>query len=215
MLQLLLKTWSAKVYVNNPGGLMDIKYAAFYNDIIEHGLVSGKPVTGFFELTARCNFQCKMCYVCGMEDHSSLLKKELTTEQWIEMGRQAMNSGVLFLTLTGGEIFMRRDFWQIYEAYANMGFIITLYTNGSLLTDEMIAKLAKQPPLRVSITLYGANPQTYGNVTGHPEGFDKVVTNISKLQAAGIDVHLKTTVIKYNRDAFDLTARLARSMDLG
>ena len=192
-----------------------MKYATFYKDIIENGLVLGKPVSGFFELTSRCNLRCKMCYICGIEDPGSLIERELTTAQWIKMGEQARDAGVLFLTLTGGEIFMRKDFLQIYEAFTQMGFIITLYTNATLLTDTIIKRLAEIPPLRISITLYGASASTYGKITEHPEAYEKTVTNIKKIKAAGIDVHLKTTVIKYNSNEFDKMARIARSMGLG
>jgi MoaA/NifB/PqqE/SkfB family radical SAM enzyme len=191
---------------------MALKYSVLYNGIIENGIVMGKPVSGFFELTSRCNFRCKMCYVCGMSEHQSLIKKELTTAQWIDMGKQARDAGVLFLVLTGGEIFMRKDFWEIYEALGNMGFIITLYTNGSLLNDDMIQRLAKQPPLKVSISVYGASAATYEKVTECADGYDKTITNIKKLINAGISVELKTTVIKANSEDFEELADLARSM---
>lgn len=188
------------------------KYSKFYNDIITNAITLGKPVSGFFELTSRCNLQCKMCYICGSEDHQSLVKRELTAEQWIELGTQARDAGVLFLTLTGGEMFIRKDFWQIYEAFTQMGFIITLFTNASLITDETVQRLAELPPLSVSITIYGANPTTYKKITGHPEAYEKTVTSIRKLINAGINVQLKTTVIKYNSGEFDQLAKLARSM---
>lgn len=193
---------------------MTLKYSDFYKDIIENGMVMGKPVSGFFELTSRCNLRCRMCYVCGIDDHKLLINKELSAARWIELGKEARDAGVLFITLTGGEIFIRKDFWQIYEAFTQMGFIITLFTNASLLNDDMILRLAKNPPLKVSITLYGASPETYEKVTGHPEAYEKTVTNIKKLKDAGINVQLKTTVIKYNSGEFAQLARFARSMEL-
>lgn len=192
---------------------MELKYSDFYNQIIENAIAMGKPVTGFFELTSRCNLRCKMCYVCG-DDHKSQMDKELTTAQWIELGKQARDAGVLFITLTGGEIFIRKDFWEIYEAFSQMGFIIRLYTNATLINDDIVQKLTKIPPALVSITVYGACPDTYGKVTGHPEAYEKTVANIKKLKAAGIIVQLKTTVIKYNSGEFQQLAELARSMGL-
>ncbi len=190
---------------------MALSYADFSLDIMANSIAKHIPVAGLFELTARCNFRCKMCYICGMEDHSTLIKSELTADQWIELGRQARDAGMLFLTLTGGEIFIRKDFWQIYEALTQMGLIITLFTNASLLTDEMIERLAELPPLKVSVSIYGSNPTTYGNVTGHPEAYQKVIDNIRKLTDAGIKVHLKTTVLKYNSDEYDQILELAQS----
>jgi MoaA/NifB/PqqE/SkfB family radical SAM enzyme len=190
-----------------------LKYSDFYNGILADGLRKGRPVSCFFELTSRCNFRCRMCYVCGT-DENSLMNRELTTEQWIELGRQARDAGVLYITLTGGEIFIRKDFFEIYEALQQMGFIITLFTNASLLNDDMIQRLVKNPPHRVSITIYGASAETYGKVTGNKAAFDKVVNNIKSLKAAGIPLQLKTTVIKYNSGEFRELAELARTMDL-
>lgn len=199
------------VYANKRRSF-NIKYAVFQNDIIQNAIVMGTPVSGFFELTSRCNFRCKMCYVCEMGDQKKLAEKELTADQWLDLGRQAMKAGVLFLTLTGGEIFIRKDFWQIYEGLSQMGFLITLYTNGSLLSDEMIQRLAKLPPFKISITIYGASPSTYEKITERLDGYDKTISNIQKLIEAGIKVELKTTVVKYNTGEFEQLARLARSM---
>lgn len=191
-----------------------MKLADFNQDIIDNGTATGKPVAGFFELTSRCNLRCKMCYVCGTDNHQPLLHEELTAAQWIELGKQACDAGLLFLTLTGGEIFIRKDFWQIYEALTNMGLIITLFTNGTLLNDDMIQRLTKLPPLKISITMYGANAETYGKVTGHPEAYEKTVTAVKKLVEAGIMVQLKTTVIKQNSGEFNEMAKFARSLGL-
>jgi len=191
-----------------------LKYSEFVKDIIENGIVMGKPVSGFFELTSRCNLRCKMCYICGQEDHKSLMGRELSAVQWIDLGRQARDAGLLYLTLTGGEILMRKDFMEIYEALSKMGLLITLYTNATLINDDILQLLTKYPPLRVSISVYGASPDTYGKVTGHPEAYEKTIKNIRKLKAAGIILQLKTTVIKYNKDDFQQLAELARTMGL-
>ena len=192
-----------------------MKYSEFYKSMAHNALVMEKPLTGAFELTSRCNLRCKMCYICGQNDTKESYSQELSTAQWIEMGKQASEAGVLFLLLTGGEIFMRKDFFEIYDALTNMGFIITLYTNGTLINDEIIQRLTKIPPYQVSITVYGANPDTYGKVTGHPEAYEKVVNNARKLIAAGINTELKTTVIHYNKGEYKKLAELAWSMDLG
>lgn len=191
---------------------MALKYSEFHKSIIENGIVMSKPVSGFFELTSRCNLSCKMCYVCGQDDHKLLMNKELSASQWIELGKQARDAGLLYLTLTGGEIFIRKDFLEIYEALAQMGFLITLFTNATLINDYIVERLMKNRPLKVSITVYGASPDSYGKVTGHPEAYEKTVTNIKKLKAAGIPLQLKTTVIKYNSDDFQQLAELARSI---
>lgn len=151
-----------------------------------------------FELTARCNLQCKMCYVCRPANDKLAKDKELTTAQWIRLAEEARDSGLLFLTLTGGEVFLREDFKTIYEKLTKLGFILKIYTNGTLMTPDIINWLATMPPKEVSITLYGTSRETYQKVTGHAEGFDKAVQAIDMLQAKGIQTEIKTTVIHGN-----------------
>lgn len=177
-------------------------WAEIYQKIINESVVAGVPTAGFFELTSRCNFHCKMCYICSMPQDGSYLENELSTSQWIKLGEEARDAGMLFLTLSGGEIFMRKDFFEIYEPLSEMGLNITLYTNGSLINAERAARLGKKPPSKVSITLYGASPETYGRVTGHPEGFHNTINAIKLLLAENIKVALKTTVIKENYKEF-------------
>jgi Predicted Fe-S oxidoreductases len=156
-----------------------------------------------------------MCYICGQDDPKSLLSKELSTAQWIEIGKQARDAGVLYLLLTGGEIFIRKDFFEIYEALMQMGLIVTLYTNGTLINDDIIKRLTEIPPYLLSITLYGSNPDAYGKVTGHPEAYEKVVRNVKKLVDAGINTELKTTIIKCNSMEYEELAELAWSFGIG
>ena len=95
----------------------------------------GLPIAGNFELTSRCNFQCKMCYV---HDQKNV---DLSAEEWISIGKSAVDQGMVFLLLTGGEPFLRPDFCEIYEALYKMGLLISINTNGSLIDDSMFAFL--------------------------------------------------------------------------
>ena len=75
---------------------------------LEHQAYIDKiPLKGTFELSARCNFNCNMCYVHLSEDQIKNIGRELTNEEWLEIARQARDAGMLYLTLTGGEVFAR------------------------------------------------------------------------------------------------------------
>lgn len=187
-------------------------WSEIYQSIINESIKEGAPTVGFFELTSRCNFHCKMCYICSMPEDRSYLENELSASQWIKLGEQARDAGMLFLTLSGGEILMRKDFFQIYEPLSEMGFNITLFTNGSLINAEKAARLGKKPPSKVSITLYGASPETYGRVTGHPEGFHNTLNAIKLLLAENIKVQLKTTVIRDNYKEFDEIFKISETL---
>ena len=84
------------------------------------------PLNGAFELTSRCNFNCKMCYIHNPSRDKSVVDRELTADQWIRLATDARDAGMLNLVLTGGEIFLRSDIEYIYETLSRMGFKIIL-----------------------------------------------------------------------------------------
>ncbi|HWP97013.1 MAG TPA: radical SAM protein [Syntrophomonadaceae bacterium] len=175
---------------------------------------NGSPVNANFELTSRCNLKCKMCYVCRPVNDQDAKSQELTAKQWIQLAREARDAGVLTLTLTGGEVFLRQDFKEIYEALARMGFILQIYTNGTIITPDIVKWLSKIPPSRVSITLYGGSAETCANVTGYAYAYDRMLRAVDLLNNAGILTEMKTTVIRDNIADFDSIYQLAQDRKL-
>lgn len=160
-------------------------------------------VAASFELTARCNLQCKMCYVRYLANDKQAKAKELTTAQWVRLAEEARDEGLLFLTLTGGEVLLREDFKELYEKLMKLGLIIKIYTNGTLITPHLADWLTTLPPKMMSITLYGASRDTYKKVTGFADGYDRATRGIDLLIDRGIPTEIKTTVIKDNVQDFD------------
>lgn len=162
------------------------------NYIHRKGAALGLPIAGNFELTSNCNFNCKMCYV-----HSDAHKELMTAEDWIELGRAARDAGMVFLLLTGGEPFLRRDFKQIYSALIEMGLLISINTNASLIDDDMFEFLCKHPPLRMNISLYACDNKVYEELCGRP-ACEIVKNNIRRLHDAGIGVKINASITPYN-----------------
>lgn len=177
------------------------------------GLVKGVPVSGTFELTPRCNFQCKMCYVHLSEEEKRTQGKELTKEEWIQIGKEAKEAGVVFLLLTGGEPFLRPDFMEIYQALKKMGFLISINTNGSLIRGKILEQLCNDPPARINITLYGGCNDTYEKLCGTPM-FEQVLENIEQLQKAGVSVRLNVSLTPYNCTDVESIFKIARERNL-
>lgn len=159
----------------------------------------GLPIGGNFELTARCNFNCPMCYVHLSKEQIEKSGKELTGKQWIELAREAKDRGMMFVLLTGGEPFVHPDFFEIYTAMKEMGLMISINSNGSLLKGEILEKLIENPPFRMNISLYGGTNDTYRKMCGLP-AFDTVIENIRSLKNAGIDVRINVSITPYNRE---------------
>ena len=171
----------------------------------------GLPIGGTFELTARCNFDCPMCYVHLKQEDIDAQGRELTKEQWIELARQARDAGMIFVLLTGGEPFVRKDFFEIYHAMKKMGLMISINSNGSMLRGEILQKLLEDPPVRVNVSLYGGSNETYRGMCGQP-AFDRVVENIAALKAGGVEVRLNVSVTPYNRQDVEAICRKAEEL---
>lgn len=157
------------------------------------------PINGTFELTGRCNMNCKMCYVhVDQAQIEKLGRPELSTEQWIDMARQIFEAGTLRLLLTGGEPMLRQDFCEIYEAIAKMGFFVTLYTNATMITPKIMEVLRKYPPHTIGVTVYGMSPETYGKVCGCPNGYERMRKGIEQLMELPSHMELRTTIVQDN-----------------
>ncbi len=175
------------------------------------------PISGQFELTSRCNLQCKMCYICNPVNDKKALSHERSAREWIRLAEEARDAGMLYLLLTGGEIFLRKDFKEIYEEISRMGFCIELYTNATMIKPETAKWLGRIPPSKVGVTLYGASSQMYSKVCGSADAYEQAVRGIDLLLDEGINVDLKTTVVRDNIEDFDRISEFAekRELDFG
>lgn len=160
--------------------------------------VHGIPVSGIFELTPRCNLSCKMCYVRLTPAEMEPIGRELTADQWLELGRQAKDAGMVFLLLTGGEPTLREDFPYIYENLAQMGLSITINTNATMLTPAIREVWRRYPPAQVNITVYGTCQEDYRNLCGNPKAFDAMVDSVQWLNSEGIFTCLNATMTPDN-----------------
>ena len=178
--------------------IQDMYNSPFANELEQIAYEQMIPIKGVFELTARCNFNCKMCYVHLSNNQANQIGRELSNEEWIKIAQEAKDAGLLYLTLTGGEVFTRPKFRELYEALSDMGFLIYIMSNGYLIDESVVEWLSKRPPLTVRFTLYGSNNDVYKAVTGIENGFDRVSHAVDLLQAAHIPVALIGMIIKEN-----------------
>lgn len=169
------------------------------------------PINGTFELTGRCNLQCSMCYV--RVDRAAIEasgKRERSAAEWIRMAEQAAEAGTLTLLLTGGEVTLRPDFPEIYEAIAQMGFVTTVYTNATIVSDNLMALFEKYPPHRIGITMYGASAESYQAVCGHADGYERFLSGLRKLKTLPSLLDLRTTLVKQNVTDYEAMKDFAR-----
>ncbi|MBQ6432303.1 MAG: radical SAM protein [Oscillospiraceae bacterium] len=170
------------------------------------------PINGTFELTARCNFNCPMCYVHLSAEEQQRRGRELTGEEWIDIAEQAKRAGTLFLLLTGGEPTVHPEFVRIYERLSEMGFYLSMNSNGRLLEGDLLELFRRKPPERLNITLYATDNAGYQKQCGVP-AYDRVVRNIRALREAGVFVRVNLTITPANRE--EMEELVAKGKELG
>lgn len=172
----------------------------FYKAVWEKAFVDAIPISGTFELTPRCNFRCRMCYVHLKPSEIPKYGKELTAREWIRIAKGAKEAGTTWLCITGGEPLMHPEFETIWRELSQMGFFITLQTNASMIDGKFEKLLEAFPPRQVKITLYGTNNDVYEQVCRIPGGFTKVDRGIQRLKEMRIPIQLVSTIIRQNED---------------
>ena len=173
----------------------------------------GLPIAGNFELTARCNFNCPMCYVHLSDAQVRQQGGELTAQQWLQIAKDARDRGMIFALLTGGEPLVRRDFFEIYDGMKKMGILLSINSNGSLLRGEILERFLADPPSRFNISLYGGSNATYEKMCGRPV-YAQVKENIRALRKAGVDVSLNLSITPYNLQDIEQIYRDAVELDV-
>ncbi len=166
------------------------------------------PLSGSLALTHRCNLACAHCY--ARDEHPDVAATELGSGQWERIIGEVKEAGCLYLLLTGGEPLLRGDFPELYSFAKSSGFLVTVFTNGTLVTDEIAGLFRALPPRQVEISLYGASAVTHDRVTGVAGSFSRALQGIEKLLGQGVPVGLKSVLMTLNADEFSAIEGLAR-----
>lgn len=161
------------------------------------------PLMGTFELTPICNMNCEMCYI--RQDSKSVSDKGGLKDLifWERVFDQAIEAGMLFCLLTGGEIFTYPHFRTLYDLLCRKGIHIVLNTNATLLERETVAWLAQHPPRRLNISLYGSCRDTYAKLCHNPAGFDQVVRAFELLTEYQIPFRVHGVLVPANSKDYE------------
>jgi radical SAM protein with 4Fe4S-binding SPASM domain len=165
------------------------------------------PLAGSFELTFRCNLRCVHCYVPDFTGRG-----ELPTGTVTRILSEAADEGCLWMLLTGGEVLLRRDFADIYRHAKRTGFLVTVFSNGTLFDDRVADLMAEYPPFGLEFTLYGMSERTYEAVTGSAAGFARVRRAIDRAIERRLRLTLKAVAMEPLRDEIPLMQSWAASL---
>ncbi|MDI6734754.1 MAG: radical SAM protein [bacterium] len=168
------------------------------------------PMHVMLEITYRCNLRCIHCYVGKVEN-------ELSLEEIKRILSELYSANVLFLTFTGGEIFVREDFLEILKYATEKRFCIFLKTNGTLITEEIVKVIKDSNVEKVEVSLYGATSTVHNNIVRKSNSFEKTINGIKLLRKARINVRINTVVLSKNiseiKDIKELATTLGTSVN--
>ena len=161
------------------------------------------PYHVLLELTYGCNLRCIMCY-----NPTHVARDELTLDEYVVLFDELARLGTVQLTLTGGEVLARPDFWDIAWAARDRHFALRIFTNGVRVTPEVAVRMAELAPISVEVSLYGGTAATHDTVTARPGSFDKTVAGMRHLKDAGCRVVAKTLLTQLNKHEVEETCAL-------
>lgn len=126
----------------------------------------------------------------------------MDTRKILSVIDEITEAGCLNFLITGGEPLLRNDFPQIYSHAKKNGLLVTVFTNGTLITDSILDLFRDLPPYTIEISLYGATAVTYEKITGITGSYEKCINGIRKLIEHKINVRLKTILMAVNSHEF-------------
>jgi len=148
------------------------------------------PLSAMFELTGRCNLDCGHCYLDIAHPPD-----EMTTAQAFHVIDELRRAGTMFLTLTGGEIFLRPDTLEIAAHARKQGLALRLFTNATRVTRELAEKIARIKPLAVEVSIYGTHAAAHDTVVKRRSTLRRTLRGVVRLRRAGVPVGLKAPLM--------------------
>jgi radical SAM protein with 4Fe4S-binding SPASM domain len=168
------------------------------------------PFSFSLEVTARCNNNCRHCYLNLPAGDRKAAGKELTCDEISAIADQAVNLGSLWCLITGGEPLLRDDFFDIYKTLKSKGLLVSVFTNACLMTDDHINLFRQYPPRDIEVTVYGVTKETYENVSRRPGSYAAFRRGLDLLIEGGIKVSLKAMALQSTMHELPEIARFCR-----
>lgn len=168
------------------------------------------PLWLLAELTYRCPLQCPYC-----SNPVDFAKSgtELTTEQWIEVFRQAREMGAAQLGFSGGEPLVRQDLAELVKAARDLGYYTNLITSGIGLTEARIAELSEAGLDHIQISFQAADEEVNNMLAGSKKAFAQKLAMAKAVKAAGYPMVLNFVTHRHNIDRMDRIIELCIELE--
>ncbi len=177
--------------------------ASLMDRVREHAFAGRVPLAVHFDLTYRCNERCVHCYL-DHEDHG-----EMTTAEVKHVLDQLAEAGTLFLTLSGGELLLRRDFFELLTYARRLRFDVKIKTNAILIGERDAARIRELGVRQIQISVYSHRPEVHDAVTKVPGSLARTVNAIRALTRLGLKVTVANVLMRQNASDYEGVRALA------
>ncbi len=167
-----------------------------------------RPRAAHVYVENRCHLKCEHCYE-SEESHPPAQHGALSVDEYADLFDELASLGVLYLTLSGGEIFLRRDLFDIVAEARKRRFAVTLFTSGTHINEAKADRIAELKVTRVEITIYSHDPEVHDRFTGAKGSWARSVRALELLAARGVQTKLKFNLMTFNVDHIDDIIALA------
>jgi len=188
--------------MSEPRVLPTIPYGVFSQKVHDRSTQHHRVVKAQIELTYRCNLRCRHCYTDSY-NNAQFLPRELTLVELSRLLDDLQDLGVIWLNLTGGDIFMHPHFFELYERAYRQGFLLQLYTNGTLFTRGVIKRLQAMPPFTIDVSCHTVSEARFDWFTQVPGSYQAFLRGITLVRESGLPFTLKTKLMNWNHDELD------------
>ena len=158
-------------------------------------------------LTGKCNLSCGYCFYAD----EMVGRSDLPLKEWLLFFKELKALGVRSLTLSGGEVFVRRDFWELIDAIIDARMRFSILTNGTLIDEKVLEQFEEKNRRRrlssIQVSIDGSCAEVHDKSRG--KGcFDRAIKAVRLLKAAGYPLTSRVTVNRHNVDDLDNVAKL-------
>src|SRR5262245_55916239 len=166
----------------------------------------GVPMGVQLDRTYRCNERCVHCYL-HHNDHG-----EMTTAEIKHLLDEMADAGVFILTISGGEIFMRRDFFAILEHARALTFCVKLKSNAVMIHEHEAARIKELGVESVQVSIYSHRPEVHDAITLLPGSLKRSIDGIRFLKSQGIKVTIANVLMTENAQDYKAVNALAEEL---
>ncbi|MGQ0809744.1 MAG: radical SAM protein [Nitrospiraceae bacterium] len=190
--------------------MVPIEYKDFSRTIHENAAAQDRVIKAQLELTYRCNLHCLHCYT-DPYNTKEFFPRELTLAETTRLIDEMVDLGIIWLNLTGGEIFTHPHFFEIYEYAHRRGLLLMLYTNGTLFTQGIIERLRQSPPFSIDVSVHSVDPEAFDRFTQVHGSFRTFIKGMELLKNSGLPFCFKTKAMNWNKDELPEIERFVTS----